>query len=153
MVWHLFGNRPISKPMVLVNWTHGNKFHWTFNQMTTIFIHDNYVENVCKMTAVLFWLQCVEYRTLVQLMFTTRSMCKTTSHYCVVWMRLYNTQSSARWPYRPLIHHPTTIHKQQHVVDLIHCCLQKIQRKYRSTLYVLVRHMDSIRLCQKGEIT
>ena len=37
-----------------VDWTHGNKFQWNFNQNTTLFIQENEFENVCKWEAIVF---------------------------------------------------------------------------------------------------
>ena len=43
-----------------INWTHGNKFQWIFNQNTTIFIQQNAFENVvCKVSSILSRPQCV----------------------------------------------------------------------------------------------
>ena len=53
--YHLFGAKPLSKPMVaIVNWTLRNKFQRSFIQITTVFIQENASEYiVCEMAAIL----------------------------------------------------------------------------------------------------
>ena len=61
MACHLFGAKPLSKPMLayceLNPW---NIFQWNLNQDTMIFIEENDFENVCKMAAILWWSYCVK---------------------------------------------------------------------------------------------
>ena len=54
MACRLFGAKPLSKPMLIVNWVLRNKYQWKFNQNTNLFIHENASEKiVCEMAAIL----------------------------------------------------------------------------------------------------
>ena len=52
---HLFGAKPLSKPMLgFVNWTLRNKLQWNSDWNTKIFIHENALENIfCKLVTIL----------------------------------------------------------------------------------------------------
>ena len=52
MACHLFGAKPLSKPML--DWTLRNKWQWNLNQNKKLFIHKNASESiVCEMAAIL----------------------------------------------------------------------------------------------------
>ena len=61
--------KPLSELMLeIVNWTLGIKFHWNFNQYTTIFIQQNACENViCKVPSISSWCQCVKLHVWLNL--------------------------------------------------------------------------------------
>ena len=63
MACHLFSAKPLPEPVLtFVNWSLRNKLQWNLNRNTKLFIQENAFENVvCKMAAILSWLQWAEY--------------------------------------------------------------------------------------------
>ena len=48
----------------IIDWTLRNKLHWNFNRNSDIFIHENVLEYVSKMVAILSQPQCVKWQRM-----------------------------------------------------------------------------------------
>ena len=65
MACHLFGAKPLSKPMLIyfVSWTLRNQLQWNFNPNTKIFIEENAFENIIWK----WWPLCIGLNALFHL--------------------------------------------------------------------------------------
>ena len=91
MACHLFGAKPLPEPMLIVNWTPGNKFQWKSNRNSIILLKKMHWKlSSAKMAAILSRGISCNYRSWAML-------CMLISHRHIIFeFKIYNVTRFAR---------------------------------------------------------